>query len=51
MRRLAYCPTARLPGPHWSFDQDGDTTLTELSGQRVQNGEFQFDRVIDAEGA
>ena len=23
MRRLAYCPTARLPGPHWSFDQDG----------------------------
>ena len=35
----------------WSFDQDGDTTLTELSGQRVQGGEFQFDRVIDAEGA
>jgi branched-chain amino acid transport system substrate-binding protein len=34
----------------WSFDQDGDTTLTELSGQRVQSGEFQFDRVIEAEG-
>ena len=34
----------------WSFDQDGDTTLTELSGNRVQNGEFEFDRVIDVEG-
>ena len=34
----------------WSFDQDGDTTLTELSGQKVQNGEFEFSRVIDIEG-
>jgi branched-chain amino acid transport system substrate-binding protein len=32
---------------NWSFDEDGDTTLTELSGERVQNGEFQFDRSID----
>jgi branched-chain amino acid transport system substrate-binding protein len=32
---------------NWSFDEDGDTTLTELSGERVQNGEFQFDRTID----
>ncbi len=31
----------------WSFDQDGDTTLTELSGNRVQNGEFEFDRILD----
>jgi branched-chain amino acid transport system substrate-binding protein len=35
----------------WSFDQDGDTTLTELSGQRLQGGEFGFDRVIDVEEA
>jgi branched-chain amino acid transport system substrate-binding protein len=35
----------------WSFDADGDTTLTELSGNRVENGEFQFDRVIDVSGA
>jgi branched-chain amino acid transport system substrate-binding protein len=31
----------------WSFDEDGDTTLTELSVQRVENGEFQLDRVLD----
>ena len=35
----------------WSFDQDGDTTLTQLSGQRVQNGKFEFSRVIDVGGA
>ncbi len=35
----------------WSFDQDGDTTLTEVSGQRLQGSEFGFDRVIDVEGA
>jgi branched-chain amino acid transport system substrate-binding protein len=34
----------------WSFDENGDTTLTELSGQRVENGEFEFDRVINVEG-
>jgi branched-chain amino acid transport system substrate-binding protein len=34
----------------WSFDGDGDTTLTDLSGQRVQDGEFQFDRTIDVGG-
>ncbi len=33
----------------WSFDEDGDTTLTELSGQRVQNGDFEFNRTIDVE--
>jgi serine/threonine protein kinase/class 3 adenylate cyclase/ABC-type branched-subunit amino acid transport system substrate-binding protein len=27
----------------WSFDEDGDTTLSQLSGQRVEDGEFTFD--------
>jgi branched-chain amino acid transport system substrate-binding protein len=31
----------------WSFDEDGDTTLTELSVQHVENGEFVVDRVLD----
>jgi branched-chain amino acid transport system substrate-binding protein len=31
----------------WSFDEDGDTTLTELSVQRVEGGEFTLDRVLD----
>ena len=35
----------------WSFDENGDTTLTELSGNRVQNGEFEFDRILDVGGA
>ena len=35
----------------WSFDQDGDTTLTKLSGRRVENGELKFDRVINVEEA
>jgi branched-chain amino acid transport system substrate-binding protein len=33
----------------WGFDENGDTTLTELSGHRVQNGEFEFDRVLTLE--
>jgi branched-chain amino acid transport system substrate-binding protein len=32
----------------WSFDEDGDTTLTELSIQRVENGEFVYQRTVDA---
>jgi len=32
----------------WSFDEDGDTTLTELSINRVVNGEFEYQRTIDA---
>jgi branched-chain amino acid transport system substrate-binding protein len=32
----------------WSFDEDGDTTLTKLSVQRVENGEFEYQRTIDA---
>ena len=31
----------------WSFDEDGDTTLTELSVQRVENGEFQLTAIVD----
>jgi branched-chain amino acid transport system substrate-binding protein len=31
----------------WSFDEDGDTTLTELSVQTVENGKFELDRVLD----
>lgn len=31
----------------WSFDEDGDTTLTELSVQRVENGDFALDRTLD----
>ena len=31
----------------WSFDEDGDTTLTELSVQTVDGGEFTLDRVVD----
>ena len=32
----------------WSFDEDGDTSLTELSVQRVENGQFEYLRTIDA---
>ena len=32
----------------WSFDEDGDTTLTELSIQQVENGQFEYQRTIDA---
>ncbi|HEX2728322.1 MAG TPA: branched-chain amino acid ABC transporter substrate-binding protein, partial [Rubrobacteraceae bacterium] len=31
----------------WSFDKDGDTTLTELSVQKVEGGKFKLDRVLD----
>jgi len=30
----------------WSFDEDGDTTLTELSILKVEGGEFQLDRTL-----
>jgi branched-chain amino acid transport system substrate-binding protein len=32
----------------WSFDEDGDTALTKLSLNRVENGEFVYKRTIDA---
>ncbi|HET9928708.1 MAG TPA: branched-chain amino acid ABC transporter substrate-binding protein [Rubrobacter sp.] len=32
----------------WSFDEDGDTSLTELSVQQVENGQFEYQRTIDA---
>jgi branched-chain amino acid transport system substrate-binding protein len=31
----------------WSFDEDGDTTLTKLSVQTVEGGDFQLERVLD----
>ena len=31
----------------WSFDDDGDTSLTELSVLKVEDGEFQLDNVLD----
>ena len=31
----------------WSFDEEGDTTLTELSVQEVEDGEFRLDRTLD----
>ncbi len=31
----------------WSFDDEGDTSLTELSVQTIEDGEFTLDRVID----
>jgi branched-chain amino acid transport system substrate-binding protein len=31
----------------WSFDKEGDTSLTELSVQTVDGGEFTLDRVVD----
>jgi branched-chain amino acid transport system substrate-binding protein len=31
----------------WSFDEDGDPDLTEITVQRVENGEFEFYRTID----
>jgi branched-chain amino acid transport system substrate-binding protein len=32
----------------WSFDEDGDSTLTKVSAQRVENGKIKFYRTIDA---
>ena len=31
----------------WSFDEEGDTSLTELSVQKVEDGKFELDRVLD----
>jgi branched-chain amino acid transport system substrate-binding protein len=31
----------------WSFDNDGDTSLTKLSIQEVEDGEFRLNRVLD----
>ncbi len=32
---------------HWSFDENGDTTLTAMSGNIVKNGAFAFERMLD----
>lgn len=31
----------------WSFDKDGDTSLTKLSIQKVENGKFKFQKTVD----
>jgi branched-chain amino acid transport system substrate-binding protein len=31
----------------WSFNQEGDTSLTAMSGNIVKDGKFQFDSVIE----
>ncbi|MDQ3378079.1 MAG: branched-chain amino acid ABC transporter substrate-binding protein [Actinomycetota bacterium] len=31
----------------WSFDEEGDTSLTELSVQTIEDGEFELDRIVD----
>ncbi|HEV2092473.1 MAG TPA: branched-chain amino acid ABC transporter substrate-binding protein [Rubrobacter sp.] len=31
----------------WSFDEEGDTSLTELSVQKVEDDEFTLDRIVD----
>lgn len=31
----------------WSFDANGDTSLTTMSGSMVKNGEWAFDRVLE----
>jgi branched-chain amino acid transport system substrate-binding protein len=33
----------------WSFDEDGDTTLTELSVNKVVKDQFELDRILDVE--
>jgi branched-chain amino acid transport system substrate-binding protein len=33
----------------WSFDDDGDTSLTRLSIQEVEDGEWKLDRILDVE--
>jgi branched-chain amino acid transport system substrate-binding protein len=33
----------------WGFDEDGDTTLTELSVNKVVKGQFELDRILDVE--
>lgn len=33
----------------WSFDQNGDTSLTKLSGNTVKNGKWEFVQVIKTE--
>ena len=32
----------------WSFDENGDTTLTSMSGQQVRGGKFEFAKTLNA---
>lgn len=40
--------TASQPGVFatWGFDENGDTTLTLMSGNRVRSGEFVFEKIL-----
>ncbi len=31
----------------WSFDSNGDTTITTISGSMVHDGKFQFVKLLD----
>ena len=31
----------------WSFDQNGDTTVTTMSGSKVENGKFKFVKILE----
>jgi branched-chain amino acid transport system substrate-binding protein len=33
----------------WSFDNEGDTTLTKLSIQEVEDGEFRLNSILNVE--
>jgi branched-chain amino acid transport system substrate-binding protein len=33
----------------WSFDQNGDTTLTTMSGNTVKNGKWEFVTTLKAD--
>ncbi len=33
----------------WSFDENGDTTLTTMSGNIVENGQFKFSQLLGAD--
>ncbi len=42
--RAAVAATSQTDGPlgSWKFDENGDTTLTVMSGNTVKNGKFEF---------
>ncbi|MCC6178627.1 MAG: branched-chain amino acid ABC transporter substrate-binding protein [Chloroflexi bacterium] len=46
--RQAVLATANFDGAlgHWSFDENGDTTLTSMSGRAVANGKFDDENAV-----
>jgi branched-chain amino acid transport system substrate-binding protein len=49
--RDAVLATKEFPGVlgTWSFDPNGDTTLTTMSGNQVKDGKFQFVSLLKAD--